>query len=137
MRLFALSVISCLVLVASSLRGEDAAAEYNLLFIAMTNTRADHLGPYGYARKTSPNIDRLAAQSLVFRDIYSHASWTLPAVMSLFTSQYPFSHGLLNREKFTSLPPMTPTFVEVLKENGYATRAFVGNRDYSPKYGKR
>lgn len=101
----------------------------------MTNTRADHLGVYGYERNTSPRIDVLAKRSLAFKSVFSHASWTLPVAVSLFTSQYPFTHGLLNREDFQPVPPTTPTFVDVLKQHGYLTAAFVGNRDYSPKFG--
>ena len=108
---------------------------YNLVFISMTNTRADHLGAYGYHRKTSPQIDQWAKQAVVFRKVFTHASWTLPASISLFTSQYPFAHGLMNREEFSPLPPSTPTFVEVLNKSGYVSAAFVGNRDYSPKFG--
>ncbi len=109
--------------------------EYNVIFVSLTNTRADHLGVYGYSRNTSTNIDRFASKCLVFRNAFSHASWTLPVVISLFTSQYPFTHKLMNREEEPVLPESVPTFVDVLKTNGYTTAAFVGNRDYSQKYG--
>ncbi|GIW42668.1 MAG: hypothetical protein KatS3mg076_3245 [Candidatus Binatia bacterium] len=56
--------------------------------------RPDHLGAYGYPRKTSENLDALAQESLVFTDVRSVSSWTLPAVGTLFTSQYPTAHGL-------------------------------------------
>lgn len=115
--------------------GSRPAADMNLILISLTNTRADHLGMYGYERPTSPNLDRLARKSLVFRNAFSHASWTLPAVMSLFTSQHPFTHGLMDRQDAQVLPPETPTLVDVLKARGYVSAAFVGNRDYSPKYG--
>jgi len=108
---------------------------FNLILISLTNTRADHLGCYGYARETSPNLDKLARQSLVFENAFSHASWTLPAVISLFTSQYPFTHGMMNREEAQPLPQRTVTFLDVLKTNGYTTAAFVGDRDYSPRFG--
>jgi len=118
----------------------DAAAtqggnDYNIIFVSLTNTRADHLGVYGYSRNTSTNIDRFASRCLVFKNAFSHASWTLPVVMSLFTSQYPFTHKLMNREDATVLPAAVPTFLDVLKKSGYLTAAFVGNRDYSQQYG--
>ncbi|NIA12800.1 MAG: sulfatase-like hydrolase/transferase, partial [Nitrospiraceae bacterium] len=37
----------------------------NIIFIAIDTLRADHLGCYGYARNTSPNIDALAAQGVL------------------------------------------------------------------------
>jgi arylsulfatase A-like enzyme len=111
------------------------AKALNLILISLTNTRADHLGAYGYSRNTSPHLDRLARKSLVFRNAFSHASWTLPAIVSLLTSQYPFTHGLMDRQEALALPGETVTLVDVLKANGYLTAAFVGNRDYSPKFG--
>jgi len=114
---------------------QDSTTNFNLILIALTNTRADHLGCYGYARNTSPNLDKLARQGVVFKNAFTHASWTLPASVSLFTSTYPFTHGLMNRERATPLPAATTTFIDVLKTNGYVTVAFVGNRDYSAKFG--
>lgn len=108
---------------------------FNLILISLTNTRADHLGCYGYSRETSPNLDKLARQSLVFQNAFTHASWTLPAAISFFTSTYPFTHGMMNREQATPLAPEVPTFIDVLKANGYVTAAFVGNRDYAAKFG--
>jgi arylsulfatase A-like enzyme len=112
-----------------------ARQPYNLMLISLTNTRADHLGCYGYRRDTSPKLDRLAKQSLLFRNAFTHASWTLPVAVSLFASQYPFTHGLMNREEFSPLPNATPTFLDVLRSNGWFTAAFVGARDYSQKFG--
>ncbi len=115
--------------------GAAGGTNFNLILISLTNTRADHLGCYGYERDTSPNLDKLARRSLVFRNVFSHASWTLPAVISLFTSTYPFTHGMMNREQAAPLPPETPTFIDVLKTNGYVTAAFVGSRDYAARFG--
>ena len=112
-----------------------AGKEYNIIFVVLTNTRADHLGVYGYSRNTSTNIDRFARKSIVFKNAFSHASWTLPVAISLFTSQYPFTHKLMNREDATMLHAAVPTFLEVLKDHGYFTAAFVGDRDYDQKYG--
>src|SRR5688572_24559001 len=114
---------------------QDSPTNFNLILIALTNTRADHLGCYGYSRNTSPNIDKLARRSVVFKNAFTHASWTLPASVSLFTSTYPFTHGLMNRERTQPLTSSAMTFIDVLKTNGYVTAAFVGNRDYSAKFG--
>jgi len=138
---FALLVTAGAPLLAAETQGagrkpeRSSTNDYNLIFISLTNTRADHLGIYGYQRNTSPHIDRFAQKCLVFRNVFSHASWTLPVVLSLFTSQYPFTHGLMNREEAQPLPEPVTTFVDVLKAKGYFTAAFVGDRDYSPKFG--
>ncbi len=122
--------------VAPLVRPEDFVARgYNLLFISLTNTRADHLGAWGYSRDTSPNIDGLARRGLVFENAFTHSSWTLPVVTSLLTSQYPVTHGLMDRKSFVPLPPETPTLVDALRRSGYRTAAFVGDRDYGGAYG--
>jgi len=122
-------------ILTEGLKDAQAGKDYNIIFVSLTNTRADHLGAYGYSRNTSTNIDRLAAKSLVFKNFFTHASWTLPAAVSLFTSQYPFTHKMMNREDEQTLAGAVPTFIEILKEHGYRTAAFVGDRDYSQKYG--
>lgn len=116
----------------SKVGGDDG---FNLILISLTNTRADHLGCYGYSRDTSPNLDKLARRSLVFQNAFTHASWTLPAVISFFTSTYPFTHGMMNREQAGPLAAEVPTFIDVLKAAGYTTAAFVGSRDYAAKFG--
>lgn len=65
----------------------------HLLLLTLDTTRPDHLGCYGYERDTSPQLDRLAAESLVYTRAYSTSSWTLPAHASLFTGKFVWSHG--------------------------------------------
>lgn len=65
----------------------------NVLLVTLDTTRADHLGCYGYARPTTPELDRLCEDALVYTRAYSTSSWTLPAHASLFTGLYPASHG--------------------------------------------
>ena len=69
----------------------------NVLFISLTNTRADHLGLYGYHRSTSPHLDSFSKNSVVFENAFSVASWTLPTAISLYTSTYPFTHNVMMR----------------------------------------
>jgi arylsulfatase A-like enzyme len=109
--------------------------DHNVLFISLTNLRADHLSCYGYARRTSPAIDLLASRSAVFERAFSHASWTLPVAISIFTSLYPFTHGMMDRNEFSPLPLQTPSLIEILAERGWATAAFVGDRDYAGEFG--
>ncbi|MCP3920831.1 MAG: sulfatase [bacterium] len=65
----------------------------NVLLVTLDTTRVDRLSCYGYERKTSPHLDRLASESTVHTRAYSTSSWTLPAHASLFTGKLPTSHG--------------------------------------------
>ena len=61
-------------------RGRNAAASpvRNVLLIVLDTVRADHLGLYGYARPTAPNLSRLANEGVRFERARSTAPWTLP-----------------------------------------------------------
>lgn len=64
-----------------------------IVLITLDTTRADHLRCYGYARDTSPSLDRLAADGAIFTQAYAVTSWTLPSHASLFTGKFPTAHG--------------------------------------------
>jgi len=94
---------------------------YNIVLISLGPLRADHLGCYGYSRNTSPNTDRLARRSLIFKNNHSQSSITLSSQMSLFTSMYPHEHRVFSPLESTSLNRKTSTLTQILKENGYKT----------------
>ena len=66
----------------------------NVLVIVVDTLRADHLSSYGYARATSPNIDRIAQQGVLFKNAFSSCSWSFPSHVSLLTGRYQFEHGI-------------------------------------------
>lgn len=71
-------------------------ARPNVLIVLVDALRADRLGPYGFTeRPTSPNLDRFAAQAVVFERAVSQNGWTVPSVASLFSGVYPQTHGVL------------------------------------------
>ena len=107
----------------------------NLVLITIDTCRADHLGCYGYARKTSPAIDALASESIVFERCYSAFPQTTPSHCSIFTGLYPFEHGVsscsfrASEEEqaalaLNSTDQMKP-IAEILAAHGYATGGFV------------
>ena len=94
--------------------------------------RADHVGAYGYARDTTPELDRLARQGVLFRRAHSHASWTFPSVVTLLTGLLPTSHGARYARDgghfvTTTVSDDIVTLAETLRGAGYATAAFVTN----------
>ncbi len=95
----------------------------NILVIVMDTVRADHLSGYGYSRATSPNLDRIAQEGVLFEQAYSTSSWTEPAHGSLFTGRYVSEHGADNKP----LDNRYPTIAEALYAHGYQTGAFSAN----------
>ncbi|MEE8131729.1 MAG: sulfatase-like hydrolase/transferase [Candidatus Paceibacterota bacterium] len=107
----------------------------NVVMIAITNVSAEHMGSYGYFRDTTPNIDKFAKDNIFFENAFSPASWTLPVAASIFTSQYPFTHGVMDRGKDKILNVDITTLAEELKNSGYNTVAFTGGGDYNAMHG--
>jgi len=87
--------------------------------------RADRLGLYGYQGDTSPVLDALARESVVFEQAHGAAPWTLPSVASLLTSTFACEHGVVRYRQ--QLSPALPTLAERLGAAGYATGAYYGN----------
>jgi arylsulfatase A-like enzyme len=93
----------------------------NLLLITIDTLRADHLSCYGYNRKTTPNIDRLAENSIVFTNFYAPIPTTNPSLATIFTSKPPYVHKLQSNGH--KLSENETTLAEILRENGYFTGA--------------
>lgn len=74
-------------------------ARPNILLITLDTTRPDHLSCYGHTRRTSPHLDELAEQGVLFTNAVSTTSWTLPSHASLFTGKFPSSHGATQDEE--------------------------------------
>lgn len=96
--------------------------------ICIDNLRADHVGLYGYARNTTPNFDKWAAQGQVFENFYSTTHMTIPSEGSVFTGRYPFENGLISFEH--SLWPQVENIATILKKQGYKTLAYGNSFEY-------
>jgi len=108
----------------------------NVLVIVLDTLRADHLSSYGYSRPTSPEIDRIASQGVLFENAIAPCSWSLPSHASLLTGRAPSEHGMQNVQAMPwpgwgekSLSGY-PSLGEVLRHRGYRTGAFSANRIY-------
>ena len=101
----------------------QAKAPHGIILISLDTLRADHLGCYGYNRNTSPSIDALAKESIVFEHAVVQSQWTLPSHMSIMTSLYPSSHGVT--KPGDRLAKEQVTLAELLRKGGFKTAAFV------------
>ncbi|MCS6861429.1 MAG: sulfatase-like hydrolase/transferase [Abditibacteriales bacterium] len=95
----------------------------NLLLIVIDTLRADHLGCYGYARNTSPNIDALAQQGVVCENLFAPGIPTQPAFTTIFTGQHPITHQIVSHGGEKQLAPDAPWLPELLQKAGYTTCA--------------
>ena len=105
----------------------------NIILIVIDTLRADHVACYGYQRNTTPNIDRLAGEGVLFKNAISAAPWTMASIASLLTSQYPCVLGL--RKKPAMLDTRFPMLSEVLKRYDYATYGVFTAASFSPRLG--
>jgi len=118
--------VLALLLLAAACGGEDGPGPpSNLLLVTLDTTRADHLGPYGYAPAHTPTLDRLARRGVVFERAYAPMSQTLPSHATLFTGLEPRQHRLV--ENHYLLGPEVETLAEIARDAGYQTAAFVGS----------
>ena len=101
----------------------------NILLIAIDSIRADHMSCYGYARQTTPHIDRFAQDGVLFENTYSPHIPTTPAYASMFTGMDCFSTQVVALRHQGPLRPEVKTLAEILREQGYNTTSvgFKGN----------
>jgi arylsulfatase A-like enzyme len=97
-----------------------------IVLVTIDTLRADHLGAYGYGRPTSPFLDRLAREGVLFENAFASSSMTAACHASLFTGLHPPQHGVrLNDEGFSSASHRRfRTLAETLAGAGYTTGAF-------------
>ena len=103
----------------------------NVVVIVIDTVRSDHMSLYGYAKPTTPFLDSLAKEAIVFDETIADGTWTVPSHASLFTGRSAREHGLL-KVNVGKLDESIPTLASVLRENGYATASFSNNPWISP-----
>jgi len=95
-----------------------------IILISIDTLRADHLPLYGYRSGSTPVLDRLGRDAIVFDDVYSHGPLTLPSHASLLTGLLPTHHGVRDNIGY-AVKPASRTLAARLKSAGYATGAAV------------
>jgi arylsulfatase A-like enzyme len=141
-RAVAAAAVKCallvLIVLACSCRTADPRPD--VVVIVLDAVRADHLSAYGYGRLTTPVIDRLASDGVLYRRAISAGTWTVPGHASLLTGRLPTSHGAYRApgemNAATALDSSVATVAERLSAAGYDTAAFLGNHAYlDPAFG--
>jgi arylsulfatase A-like enzyme len=117
------------------------ARGFNVVWLSIDALRADHVGAYGYARRTTPNIDRLASRGLRFERAFVQATSTWDSIPSMLTGRYPhrlprdYEHpkaGLGKRWYSYTLGAEAPLVSELVAAAGYKTAGFAAFRVFDP-----
>jgi arylsulfatase A-like enzyme len=129
-------------------KAQGTLKTHNILLVTLDTVRADHLSCYGYQRLTTPNLDRFSREGVVFKNVVSPSSWTLPSHASMFTGMYPTRHGADHKadslpdakgteskesgwkqimfHNFTRLSDEHQTLAEIFSDRGYRTAGIIG-----------
>ena len=105
----------------------------NVLVIVFDALNPSHLGCYGYSRNTSPVIDRVASESLIWDRAFALAPYTLASTGALLTGLHPIVHGVLGEGN--KLPQNFKTMAEFFHDAGYDTGMFLATPNATEVFG--
>ncbi len=105
--------------------GNGGDEQWNVLLITLCSVRQDHTSLHGYHRATTPNLERLAQESYVFDHAFSVWPKTAPGFASIMTAKYGHETGIMRITPRQTLAEEHITLSDVLREQGYATAAFI------------
>lgn len=105
----------------------------NVVIFLIDTLRSDRIGAYGHTSDTTPNLDALAADGVLFEQCYAPAPWTLPSVVSMLTGTWPCEHGVL--VDGDRLDPTLDPLALLLRRAGYSTASFYANPFAGPMSG--
>ena len=105
----------------------------NIVVYLVDTLRADHLGAYGYERPTSPFLDAMSTEGVIFDHPMAQSGWTRTSVASILTGLGPRSHSVLERDD--SLSAEAVTMQKLLGHNGYQTYAVITNINVTSRFG--
>ena len=121
--LLALPALACGGEAARVSQPPPPAERPSVVLISVDTLRADRLGCYGGERPTSPRLDALATEGVVYDEALAPTPWTLPSHAALLTGIHPWTLGVVNQ--WRSLPSEAETLAQRLAATGYHTAAFV------------
>jgi len=130
----ALGLSLALILVIPAVVAAAPSRRPNLLLVTIDTLRPDRLSCYSQKYVQTPNIDRVASAGVVFTRAFSHAPLTLTAHTDILLGTTPLQHGVHDNGLF-KVPETLPNLASYLKQNGYATGAFVGAFPLDSRFG--
>ncbi|MFL6245366.1 MAG: sulfatase-like hydrolase/transferase [Thermoanaerobaculia bacterium] len=122
-------VAAAVLVLAVACGGEHAPRPSNqtpVFLISIDTLRSDHLPAYGYRGVSTPAIDKLRGDGILYEHAYSHCPLTLPSHSTILTGRLPADTGVRDNIGY-QLDPSVPTLAEALGKNGYRTGAAVSS----------
>jgi arylsulfatase A-like enzyme len=112
---------------APTLTGRRATERPNVIFYVIDGAGAEYMSLYGYNRRTTPNIDRLATEGAAFEWAYSNSGWTRPSTASFMTSLQHSALGGADKAGFNVVPEQVLTMAQHFHQAGFQTAVFTPN----------
>lgn len=100
-----------------------STSQPNVVIILTDDQRWDALGVAGNPHLKTPNIDKLAAEGVYFKNYFCTTSLCSPSRASILSGKYAHAHGVV--DNFTEFPANMPSLPSVLQSEGYET-AYIG-----------
>jgi arylsulfatase A-like enzyme/Tfp pilus assembly protein PilF len=106
----------------------------NVVLISIDTCRADYLGCYGYPHRITPNVDKIAGQGVIFKNVVTAVPMTLPAHCSMLTGTIPPYHEVHDNLDY-KLDESNVTLAEILKEQGFVTCGIISASILDSQFG--
>lgn len=105
----------------------------HIVLVSLDAVGAAHVGAYGYPRETTPHLDAVAQQGMLFEAAYTQQPWTLTSHLSMLTGLDPAVHGAARNR---AASPAARSVASLFRDAGFSTAAFVGERVWMhPRFG--
>ena len=118
---------SLLILLFLACSPSEERAQPPVILISVDTLRSDRLAIYGYGQRTTPHIDALRRDAVLYERAYSHAPLTLPSHVSMLTGLLPTEHQVRNNIGYRLDASKHRTLARALREQGYRTGAAVSS----------
>lgn len=114
-------LIGLLLLISALSKAQPTANRPNILWIVSEDNNTSLIGCYGNAYATTPNIDRFARESILYKNAFSTAPVCAPSRNTLITGMYPPTLGTEHMRSTNPVPSFVKFFPKYLREAGYYT----------------
>lgn len=128
-----IAAIGLLGLLAGCERAHSPVAPRHLVLIVADTLRADRMSIHGHTRETTPFLDHIAGQLVVYERYQAVAPWTVPTHASMFSGLPPVEHRAQWGHPVYADP--RPTLAEVLGEGGFETLGLSSNHFVTARHG--